>query len=96
MLRHEFRPGRLVAGAAFALAGVIYAGDAGGLWEAPWFAVIPVVVAGLCLAAVTGLTGRAVRGRRAANSGAPAETGAGAGTETGTGTGTEAGSSAGS
>ncbi|MFF8317307.1 hypothetical protein ACF06V_09095 [Streptomyces bobili] len=88
MLRHEFRPGRLVAGAAFALAGVIYAGDAGGLWETPWFAVVPVVVAGLFLAAVTGLVTRAVRGRRAGKPGAPAETGAGAaGTESGSGSG---------
>ncbi|WP_454318365.1 hypothetical protein [Streptomyces phaeoluteigriseus] len=83
MLRHEFRPGRLVAGAAFALTGVMYAGDAGGLWETPWFAVVPVVVAGLFLAAVTGLVSRAVRGRRAGKPGAPA----GTGTETGAGTG---------
>ncbi|MGW7130275.1 hypothetical protein ACWGIA_18275 [Streptomyces bobili] len=85
MLRHEFRPGRLVAGAAFVLAGVIYAGDAGGLWETPWFAVVPVVVAGLFLAAVTGLVTRAVRGRQAGKPGAPAETGAGAGSGSGSG-----------
>ncbi|MFI5962827.1 hypothetical protein ACIA8J_11710 [Streptomyces asoensis] len=64
MLRHEFRPGRLVAGAFFVLAGVIYAGDAGGLWETPWFVVIPVVMAGLCLAGTAGLVARAVRRRR--------------------------------
>ncbi|MET9501241.1 hypothetical protein ABZY42_05795 [Streptomyces sp. NPDC006622] len=80
MLRHEFRPGRLVCGAAFVLAGVIYAGDAGGLWETPWFAVVPVVVTGLCVAAVTGLVTRAVRRRRAGRPDAPAETGTGTGT----------------
>ncbi|OQR62303.1 hypothetical protein B6E66_19545 [Streptomyces maremycinicus] len=64
MLRHEFRPGRLVAGAFFALAGVIYAGDAGGLWETPWFVVIPVVSAGLCLAGATGAVAGSIRRRR--------------------------------
>lgn len=64
MLRHEFRPGRLVAGAFFTLAGVVYAGDAGGLWETPWFVIIPLVVVGLCLAGVTGLVARSVRRRR--------------------------------
>ncbi|MFF1548289.1 hypothetical protein [Streptomyces sp. NPDC058291] len=64
MLRHEFRPGRLVAGAAFVVAGVVFAGDAGGLWETPWFVMIPVVVGGLCLAGVAGAVARAVRRRR--------------------------------
>ncbi|MFF1273844.1 hypothetical protein ACFVZC_10615 [Streptomyces marokkonensis] len=64
MLRHEFQPGRLVAGTFLTLAAVIYAGDAGGAWETPWFVVIPVVMGGLCLAGAVGfLTGR-IRGRR--------------------------------
>jgi hypothetical protein len=64
VLRHEFQPGKLVAGMFLLLAGVIYAGDAGGLWETPWFVVIPVVLGGLCLAgAVTVLT-RLIRRRR--------------------------------
>ncbi|MGD1219718.1 hypothetical protein AB9Q10_14980 [Streptomyces krungchingensis] len=50
MLRHEFQPGKLVAGVFLTLAGVIYAGDAGGAWQTPWFVVIPVVTGGLCLA----------------------------------------------
>ncbi|MEU2281320.1 hypothetical protein ABZ614_04975 [Streptomyces sp. NPDC013178] len=75
MLRHEFRPGRLVAGAAFTLAGIVYAGDAGGLWETPWFAVIPMVVAGLCLAGATGVLARSIRRRRGAHRGTPAEAG---------------------
>ncbi|GAB2722898.1 hypothetical protein [Streptomyces bullii] len=66
MLRHDFQPGKLVAGFFLALAGVIYAGDAGGAWETPWFAVIPVVVGWLCLAGAVGfLTGRARRRRGA-------------------------------
>jgi drug/metabolite transporter (DMT)-like permease len=64
VLRHEFRPGKLVAGVFVAVAGVVYAGDAGGAWETPWFAVIPLVVGGLCLAAVAGLAGRSIRRRR--------------------------------
>ncbi|MBC9725754.1 hypothetical protein [Streptomyces sp. TRM68367] len=66
MLRHEFRPGRLVAGAFLTLAGVIYAGDAGGTWETPWFAVIPLVVVGLCLAGAVGLLDLGIRRRRGA------------------------------
>ncbi|MFR9794430.1 hypothetical protein ACL02U_00725 [Streptomyces sp. MS06] len=64
MLRHEFQPGRLVAGCALLLTGVVYAGDAGGLWKTPWFAVIPMVVGGLCLAAAVGVVARQIRGRR--------------------------------
>ncbi|MEV5438559.1 hypothetical protein AB0K80_21465 [Streptomyces sp. NPDC052682] len=66
MLRHEFQPGKLVAGLFLALAGVVYAGDAGGAWQTPWFAVIPLVVGGLCLAgAVAFVTGRVRRHRGA-------------------------------
>ncbi|MFC9909014.1 hypothetical protein [Streptomyces sp. NPDC059862] len=64
MLRHEFQPGRLVAGFFVTVAGVIYAGDAGDAWETPWFVVIPVVVGGLCLAGIAGMAGRAIRRRR--------------------------------
>ncbi|MEU5096736.1 hypothetical protein [Streptomyces sp. NPDC020996] len=66
MLRHEFQPGKLVAGLFLALAGVIYAGDAGGAWEAPWFVAIPVVTVGLFLAGAVGLLARSVRRRRRA------------------------------
>jgi ABC-type uncharacterized transport system permease subunit len=71
VLRHEFQPGRLVAGAFFALAGVIYAGDAGGLWETPWFALIPLLLAGLCLAGATGAAARSLRRRRGTSRGGP-------------------------
>ncbi|MFC4503144.1 MULTISPECIES: hypothetical protein [Streptomyces] len=64
MLRHEFQPGRLVAGAFFTLTGIVYAGDAGGLWETPWVAVIPLVLVGLFLAGATGVVARSIRRRR--------------------------------
>ncbi|MFJ1973237.1 hypothetical protein ACIO93_31730 [Streptomyces sp. NPDC087903] len=71
MLRHEFQPGKLVAGAFLTLAGVMYAGDAGGLWETPWFAVIPIVVGGLCLAGAVGFLAGGIRRRRAGRAGGP-------------------------
>ena len=64
MLRHEFQPGRLIAGVFLTLAGITYVGDAGDAWDTPWFAVIPMVVGGLCLAGVVGLLTRSIRGRR--------------------------------
>ncbi|MFF3329338.1 hypothetical protein ACFYWX_07180 [Streptomyces sp. NPDC002888] len=64
MLRHEFQPGRLVAGTFLTLAGVLYAGDAGGLWDTPWFVVIPVVTGGLCLAGAVSFLTRGIRRRR--------------------------------
>ncbi|MEU6103135.1 hypothetical protein [Streptomyces flaveolus] len=66
MLRHDFQPGRLVAGAFLTLAGVIYAGDAGGLWDTPWFVIVPVVTGGLCVAGAVGVLTRAARRRRRA------------------------------
>jgi peptidoglycan/LPS O-acetylase OafA/YrhL len=76
VLRHEFQPGRLVAGAFLALAGALYAADAGGLWETPWFAAIPVVTGGLCLAGAVGVLSRGIRRRRAVAAGKdPAEPG---------------------
>ncbi|MDX2525648.1 hypothetical protein PV420_15885 [Streptomyces europaeiscabiei] len=65
MLRHEFRPGKLIAGLFLTAAGVAYLGDAGEAWETRWFVVIPLVVGGLCLAGAAGLLNHAIRGRRA-------------------------------
>ncbi|MDQ1036644.1 hypothetical protein QFZ75_003060 [Streptomyces sp. V3I8] len=64
MLRHEFQPGRFIAGFFVALTGVVYAGDAGGLWDTPWFAVVPLVTGGLCLAAVAGSVAHGIRRRK--------------------------------
>ncbi|MFV0134131.1 hypothetical protein ACLGIH_12950 [Streptomyces sp. HMX87] len=77
MLRHEFQPGRLIAGIFLALAGVLYAGDAGGLWEMPWFLVVPLVVGGLCLAGAAAVVARSVRRRRRASRSAAEEPGTG-------------------
>ncbi|MGW1027135.1 hypothetical protein ACWD4J_26155 [Streptomyces sp. NPDC002577] len=65
MLRHEFQPGKLVAGAFLLAAGVTYLGDARGAWETPWYSIIPIVAGGLLLAAVTtGVTYAVRRSRR--------------------------------
>ncbi|MER6164266.1 hypothetical protein [Streptomyces violaceorubidus] len=71
MLRHRFQPGRLVAGVFLILAGVVYAGDAGGAWQTPWFAVIPLVSGGLGIAGAVGVVARAAHRRRAATPDAP-------------------------
>ncbi|MEE1833840.1 hypothetical protein [Streptomyces sp. SP17KL33] len=64
MLRHEFRPAKLVAGLFLTAAGVVYLGDAGDAWEAPWFVAIPLVVGGLCIAGAVATLDHAIRGRR--------------------------------
>ncbi|UFR02791.1 hypothetical protein KBP30_17075 [Streptomyces sp. Go40/10] len=63
MLRHEFQPGKLVAGLFLAATGAVYAGDAGGLWDTPWFVAVPLVVGGLCLAGATAVLARGIRRR---------------------------------
>ncbi|AOR32542.1 hypothetical protein BFF78_17055 [Streptomyces fodineus] len=63
MLRHEFQPGKLVAGLFLTATAVVFAGDAGGWWETPWFAVVPLVVGGLCLAGATAAVARGIRRR---------------------------------
>ncbi|MEU5364744.1 hypothetical protein ABZ354_14850 [Streptomyces sp. NPDC005925] len=73
MLRHEFQPGRLVAGLSLTLGGVLYAGDADGAWETPWFVLIPVVVGGLCLAGATAIIMGGLRRRHPRPRGAGAE-----------------------
>ncbi|MCF3122960.1 hypothetical protein IPZ68_25140 [Streptomyces arenae] len=68
MLRHEFHPGKLVAGLFLLTVAVVYAGDAGGAWDAPWFVALPLVMAGLFLAGVTA-TIHGIRPRGAARAG---------------------------
>lgn len=70
MLRHEFQPGKLIAGVFVTIAGITYIGDAGGAWETPWFAVIPLLVFGLALAGLVALLTGAVRRRTKARRGA--------------------------
>ncbi|MET9447800.1 hypothetical protein [Streptomyces cinerochromogenes] len=69
MLRHEFQPGKLVAGLFLTATGAVYAGDAGGLWDTPWFVAVPLVVGGLCLAGATAALARGIRGRGGAEEG---------------------------
>ncbi|QIQ03101.1 hypothetical protein [Streptomyces liangshanensis] len=66
MPRHEFRPGRLVAGVTVVGAAVAYAGDAAGVWSIAWFAVFPVLVGGFLVAAVVALVHYLMRRRRSA------------------------------
>ncbi|MGD6743797.1 hypothetical protein ACOKM3_18345 [Streptomyces sp. BH106] len=72
-MRSEFHPGRLVAGLVLMTTAVVYFGDAGGAWDVPWFAGIPLVGGGLCLAAVVGMVRRmtALRSRGSAPDPAP-------------------------
>ncbi|MEU6356972.1 hypothetical protein ABZ896_48035 [Streptomyces sp. NPDC047072] len=70
MLRHEFQPGKLIAGLFLTVTGIAYAGDAGDAWDTPWFAVIPLVAGGLCLAGMAGLLAGAIR-RHRGRSGTP-------------------------
>ncbi|NNJ03746.1 hypothetical protein HHX38_06295 [Streptomyces sp. PKU-MA01144] len=80
MLRHEFRPGRLIAGAAVLATAAAYLGDATGTWRIPWFTALPVMSGGLALAAVATFVGYRLRRRRSAmaasseNTAAPAST----------------------
>ncbi|MFH7594190.1 hypothetical protein WDV06_03690 [Streptomyces racemochromogenes] len=61
MRRHEFQPGRLLAGLVLTAAGVLYLLDATGRTDLPWFLVVPMAVGGLVLAALVGLVTYAVR-----------------------------------
>ncbi|OON74166.1 hypothetical protein [Streptomyces tsukubensis] len=74
MPRHEFHPGKLVAGLFSVLTGLVYAGDAGGAWEAPWFVAFPLMGFGLICAATAAVVGLAVRrgSRRRGRKGVPA------------------------
>ncbi|MER6436967.1 MULTISPECIES: hypothetical protein [unclassified Streptomyces] len=65
MARHEFQPGKLVAGLFLTTGGVVYAGDAGGWWDTPWFVMIPLITGGLCLAGAVALLAHGVRRHRA-------------------------------
>ncbi|MFJ6794849.1 hypothetical protein [Streptomyces sp. NPDC091268] len=61
MRRHEFQPGRLIAGLVLGAAGVLYLLDAAGEADAPWFLVLPMAAGGLAFAAVVGMVTYAVR-----------------------------------
>jgi membrane protein implicated in regulation of membrane protease activity len=69
VLRHEFQPGRLIAGVFVTAVGIAYVGDAAGAWPTKWFAAFPLLMAGLFLAAVAGITARSIRRHRRARGG---------------------------
>ncbi|MEU1847992.1 hypothetical protein ABZ499_01585 [Streptomyces sp. NPDC019990] len=77
MLRHEPQPGKLAAGVVLTLAGVLYAGDAGGAWDIPWFLAVPLVMGGLSLAGVAALVTGRIRRRHATGHSATDEQGPG-------------------
>lgn len=66
MPRHEFRPGRAVAGLVMLTLAGGYAADAADLWEAPWVFFVPVFVGGLWLAATANWAAYLMRRRRVA------------------------------
>ncbi|MFE2269432.1 hypothetical protein ACFXB4_09355 [Streptomyces lavendulae] len=61
MRRHEFQPGRLLAGMVLATVGGLYLLDAAGETDLPWFLVVPMAAGGLVLAALVGTVTFAVR-----------------------------------
>ncbi|MDX3060068.1 hypothetical protein PV394_33860 [Streptomyces sp. NE06-03E] len=66
MLRHEFRPGRAVAGLVMLTLAAGYAADAAGAWHVPWTFFAPVFLGGLWLAATVTWVSYRVRRRRGA------------------------------
>ncbi|GAA3109259.1 hypothetical protein ACFQ0X_18365 [Streptomyces rectiviolaceus] len=66
MLRHEFHPGKLVLGLFLLIAAIAYAGDAGGIWDTPWFVAFPLMLAGLLLGGAAAAVSYGIRGRPAA------------------------------
>jgi hypothetical protein len=64
VLRHEFQPGKVVAGVVLTGTAVAFGGDARGLWTVPWMLVVPLIGGGLCLAGVVGAIGYAFQYRR--------------------------------
>ncbi|MFE3792144.1 hypothetical protein [Streptomyces goshikiensis] len=61
MRRHEFQPGRLIAGLVLLAVGVLSLLDATGRADLPWHAVVPMAAGGLALATLVGMTTYAVR-----------------------------------
>jgi uncharacterized membrane protein len=59
--RHEFQPGRLLAGLVLTAVGVLYLLDAAGETDLRWYLVAPMAFGGLALAALVGLVTYAVR-----------------------------------
>ncbi|AJE85048.1 hypothetical protein SLNWT_4672 [Streptomyces albus] len=67
-MRHDFGPGKLLAGLVLLTTALLYLGDAATWWHLPWYAVLPLVCGGLFLSAAVAVVGVGVRrrGRRRA------------------------------
>lgn len=63
MRRHEFEPGKLVAGLFLLAAGVVYGLDGLGAWDVPAFVLVPMVAGGLSLAWVAAAYGHRLERR---------------------------------
>ncbi|MFG2330458.1 hypothetical protein ACGFMM_12595 [Streptomyces sp. NPDC048604] len=68
MLRHEFRPGRLLAGVTALGVATLYGGDAAGTWSTPWYAALPLTFGGMTLAGLAAWAAYGVRRRGARRS----------------------------
>ncbi|WP_335941240.1 hypothetical protein [Streptomyces sp. PTD5-9] len=64
MLRHDFRPGRAVAGLVMLALAFGYAADAAGVWDAPWVFFLPLFLGGLWLAVTVTWINYTIRRRR--------------------------------
>ncbi|MEV4924458.1 hypothetical protein [Streptomyces roseoverticillatus] len=64
MRRHDFEPGKLVVGLVLLVGAAAYLGAARGDLHFPSYALLPVLVAGFCLAGVVSSVAFAVRRRR--------------------------------
>lgn len=68
--RHEFRPGRMIAGLVLLGIAAVYLGDAHDLWVTPPGAAVPALLAGLVVAGVATRISYGVRRRRASRASA--------------------------
>nr|WP_237330749.1 hypothetical protein [Streptomyces sp. BA2] len=53
----------MVLGLFLLIAAIAYAGDAGGIWDTPWFVAFPLLLAGLLLGGAAAAVSYGIRGR---------------------------------
>lgn len=64
MPRHDFEPGKLVVGLVLLGGCLAYLAAAGGRWDFPSYLLLPVMVAGFCVAGAVSALAFAVRRHR--------------------------------
>lgn len=64
MTRHDFRPGRAVAGLVMLGLAAGYAADAAGVWHAPLTFFVALFAGGLCISVLTTWVAYRIRRRR--------------------------------